>query len=401
MSDDIGIFWDYENVRPLNDTCLYLLSSKIRTLIRENVTGEMKEKKLYYDSQSLSECKTNRVDLDMAGWSLIDCPKRNKKETIDKKIIVDIMCFVMSNKNNKCVCLISGDGDFSYLINKIKDFGVKTILIYPENITFAPLIKSADISFSWENIIFDNNFFEYDTLKQTENNVSENEVQSYDRIENNISEHEVYFNDINENNISRHEVQFKDIKDESIEKKRSGSIDSSDTERTKARENFLVIRNKIDQEKCNDDNIDEKSRLNSTYLLLEKNENNKQKKLKHPNDQSKISNDQTAFDRDKKGKIEHSVYIFLKSILKANEKNKNKKEPVLDALIADTWYRTVTTTTGTIGATTKEWYKVIKKKNIDLNFVNCTDRTDVPGHIIRYFSISDDGFDFINHFDGI
>ena len=43
----------------------------------------------YFDSRKDSEKNVRRSKLDLGGFSLIDCPTRNTKETLDKKIIVD------------------------------------------------------------------------------------------------------------------------------------------------------------------------------------------------------------------------------------------------------------------------------------------------------------------------
>ena len=148
----ISVFWDYENARPLSDTCMVDMSSRIRDILLPH--GDIVSRKIYYDAQSPAEFKTNRTDLDMTGWTLVDCPKRQKKETLDKKIIVDMMFFIAyENPHDTCVCLISGDGDFCYSLNRIRDLGGYTILLYPDKITYHPLIMNVHESHSWEKEI--------------------------------------------------------------------------------------------------------------------------------------------------------------------------------------------------------------------------------------------------------
>ena len=101
----IAIFWDYENARPVAETSIVGLSGRIRDLLIPH--GDIVSRKVYYDSQSPSELKTNRTDLDMTGWTLVDCPKRQKKETLDKKIIVDFRTLAVSFSKS------------SYLINNL------------------------------------------------------------------------------------------------------------------------------------------------------------------------------------------------------------------------------------------------------------------------------------------
>ena len=61
---------------------------------------QVTEKRLYYDpvkekvvSHGGWHSSLDRVSLDLSGFTLVDCPTRNKKETLDKKILVDIMSF--------------------------------------------------------------------------------------------------------------------------------------------------------------------------------------------------------------------------------------------------------------------------------------------------------------------
>jgi hypothetical protein len=65
----------------------------------------------------------NRSLFDLGGFTLVDCPTRNTKETLDKKIIVDAMHFAAERRSLGvpcCVCLISCDGDYSYMLNRLR-----------------------------------------------------------------------------------------------------------------------------------------------------------------------------------------------------------------------------------------------------------------------------------------
>ena len=53
----------------------------------------------------------------MSGFTLIDCPARGKKETLDKRMIVDILAFAWERAARRiptCVVLITSDGDYAY-----------------------------------------------------------------------------------------------------------------------------------------------------------------------------------------------------------------------------------------------------------------------------------------------
>ena len=74
----VGIFWDYENVRvPGKKTGAAGAVDAIRRLALEH--GTVAEQRLYYDSRHETEQYTDRINLDMSGFTLVDCPKRNKR----------------------------------------------------------------------------------------------------------------------------------------------------------------------------------------------------------------------------------------------------------------------------------------------------------------------------------
>ena len=140
----VGIFWDYENVRvPGNKTTAGAVDA-IRRLALEH--GTVVEQRLYYDSRHETEQYTDRINLDMSGFTLVDCPKRNNvKETLDKKLIVDIMSFRIK-LDNCCVVLITSDGDYAYALNILRGFGVKTV-VKSRSSTSAPPLMAPPFSF--------------------------------------------------------------------------------------------------------------------------------------------------------------------------------------------------------------------------------------------------------------
>ncbi len=92
-----------------------------------------------------------RASLDMAGFTLVDCPTRNEKETLDKKIIVDVMRFAYSRVNRKqdaCVILLSNDGDYAYLLSLLRDIEVQVVVIF-DGRPAAALLQACDSSLSW------------------------------------------------------------------------------------------------------------------------------------------------------------------------------------------------------------------------------------------------------------
>lgn len=142
--------------------------------------GDIKIKKLYYNSNKLKYEKNN--ELKLLKWNLIDCFKvnsqhhnqqhnlqyqnlqyqnqednMNKKDTtLENKMLVDVLNFAwerISRHINTTVVLITIDEDYSYLISKLRDIGVKTILIhgYVKD-TSDILLDCCDISLCWDEI---------------------------------------------------------------------------------------------------------------------------------------------------------------------------------------------------------------------------------------------------------
>lgn len=148
---DIAVFWDFENVRIPNWCPATAASEGIRNKLSKY--GRIVEKRLYYDSRRPAELSAPRSDLDLSGFTLVDCPSRGRKETLDKKLIVDVLCFAWERAStgaNACVVLITSDGDYSYALARLRDVGVFTIIIYRPDIVAKVLIDNANVVYSWE-----------------------------------------------------------------------------------------------------------------------------------------------------------------------------------------------------------------------------------------------------------
>lgn len=155
IQTDVGVFWDYENVKVPNHYRTSEAVNAIRNAISSH--GRVLEKRCYYDSKKLSEANTDRSTLDLCGFTLVDCPTRGRKETLDKKMIVDILGFAWERVGNKipaCVVLISSDGDYSYTLSKLRDIGVRTVVIHGM-LNFAQiLLDCCDVAISWHHVLF-------------------------------------------------------------------------------------------------------------------------------------------------------------------------------------------------------------------------------------------------------
>ena len=146
---DVGLFWDYENVRRPKSMDTYTVCSKLRDFFSKE--GRLCERRLYYDSRKQTEIMTDREGFDMSGFTLVDCPTRGKKEAVDKKIIVDICSFAYGRllcKKPPTVVLLSSDGDYAYMLNRLRDEGVRIVIVHGRQ-PHEALVRSADLAVSW------------------------------------------------------------------------------------------------------------------------------------------------------------------------------------------------------------------------------------------------------------
>ena len=110
----------------LSYTQFETLLSRVRTF------GRITEARLYCDSEKGTLARAHRGHVERLGVNLVDCPTSDKKEAVDKKIIVDCLVWAVARaaKSQPCaVVLISGDGDFAHMLSRLNNLGVRTIAI--------------------------------------------------------------------------------------------------------------------------------------------------------------------------------------------------------------------------------------------------------------------------------
>lgn len=163
VSREISIFWDYENV-PLPENCR---AAEVSKCIHGAVSkyGRIVDRRLYSDSRKYNAGLTpsNRRFLDSTGFDIVDTPSKGQKETIDKKMIADILSFawdctmrnaMVDNTTlaiQPCVVLITSDGDYAYTLSKLRDRGVLSMVLYGKECTVAQvLVDTADVALSFE-----------------------------------------------------------------------------------------------------------------------------------------------------------------------------------------------------------------------------------------------------------
>ena len=100
---DIYIFYDYESVHVSKKDSIVKMTNSLRNSLKSY--GSIVQKNIYFDSSALSENPSIRLDMNQAGWHIVDCPHvHGKKETVDKKILMDIAFSPLMTNKNAMVC---------------------------------------------------------------------------------------------------------------------------------------------------------------------------------------------------------------------------------------------------------------------------------------------------------
>jgi len=160
---DIAVFWDYENVPlpplwsispplPSQSSVPSTVANRLRIHLRK--LGRITSLRLYSDYSRYRSCPAaaDRSFLSSAGFDLIDCPSQNGKESVDRKIVVDCLTLAWDREAARAtrpfaVVLVSGDGDYSYVLSKLRDRGVYVCLLRGEaQATSDTLVNAADES---------------------------------------------------------------------------------------------------------------------------------------------------------------------------------------------------------------------------------------------------------------
>ena len=128
---EVGLYWDFENV---GLGAGFSMADLAALLARVRGYGRLHESRLYYDSCKASSegfLSKHRELVERLGVTLVDCPTSDKKEAIDKKIIVDCLVWALGRLRLQpaCVVLMSSDGDFAHMLSRLEQNGVRTIVI--------------------------------------------------------------------------------------------------------------------------------------------------------------------------------------------------------------------------------------------------------------------------------
>lgn len=189
---EIAIFWDFENV-PLPGWCTAAEAAKfVHTAVSKY--GRIVERRLYYDFGGGGSGPRDCSGLDSSGFDLVNTPRRKQKETLDKKLIADVLTFAwdsaVRNENCKpCVVLVTSDGDYAYTLSKLRDRGVMSIVMVGAECVARILVDNADIVLSFEGDVIGGS-----SNTNTNNSSSDNKLTQLNETP--TSSNHVYFKNL-------------------------------------------------------------------------------------------------------------------------------------------------------------------------------------------------------------
>ena len=125
--------WDYENLAlPSSLEAGAAATKRLLELARR--FGRVTQCRVYHDSAKVSGdiAAKHRSSLDALGFTIVDCPTSDKKEALDKKVLVDVALFAAATQAPRSVVLAASDGDYAYLLSRCRQLGVHCVNVRGE-----------------------------------------------------------------------------------------------------------------------------------------------------------------------------------------------------------------------------------------------------------------------------
>eukprot|EP00930_Biecheleria_cincta_P074436 TRINITY_DN61652_c0_g1_i1.p1 TRINITY_DN61652_c0_g1~~TRINITY_DN61652_c0_g1_i1.p1 ORF type:complete len:436 (+),score=62.84 TRINITY_DN61652_c0_g1_i1:203-1510(+) len=143
---DLAVFWDTVSVS------LPPLHIARRALCNLRSHGRMVERRIYLVRHRSSGSLGNHCAIEDSGFSLSYC--REDTGSVARRLSVDLLHFAWcrtaaegTSGRAAAVVLVTDDSDYAYLLHKVRDLGVKTIVLHPGVRQGVPksLVDAADV----------------------------------------------------------------------------------------------------------------------------------------------------------------------------------------------------------------------------------------------------------------
>lgn len=149
---DCILAWDYESLAlPSSLEAGAAAVGRLLELARR--FGRVEQCRVYHDSakRSGNVAVKHRASLEALGFTIVDCPTSDKKEALDKKVLVDVAIYAAAGgQRPRSVVLAASDGDYAYLLSRCRQLGVHCVNVRGERSAHPALAVASDTQFSWE-----------------------------------------------------------------------------------------------------------------------------------------------------------------------------------------------------------------------------------------------------------
>ncbi|KAF8083750.1 hypothetical protein N665_0754s0006 [Sinapis alba] len=144
-----SVWWDVENCGVPKGCDGHKIALNIKSALEKiNYCGPLT---IYaYGNINLMTSSVQEA-LSSTGVSLNHVPP-GVKDGSDKKILVDMLLWATQNRAPANMMLISGDGDYSYVLHRLRMMGYNVLLVRPENASRF-LIAAANTIWLWRSIV--------------------------------------------------------------------------------------------------------------------------------------------------------------------------------------------------------------------------------------------------------
>ncbi|KAG7607303.1 putative NYN domain, limkain-b1-type, meiosis regulator and mRNA stability factor 1 [Arabidopsis thaliana] len=149
-SVSVPVWWDFENCHLPSGANVFKLAQTITSAVRIcGIKGPITIT-AYGDMIQLS--RTNQEALFATGINLTHVPQGGKNST-DRSLITEIMCWVSQNPPPAHLFLISSDSDFANVLHRLRMRNYNILLACYEETTLGVLCSAASIMWDWDALV--------------------------------------------------------------------------------------------------------------------------------------------------------------------------------------------------------------------------------------------------------
>ncbi len=145
-SDQVAVFWDYENARVWAEGIQVPLAEKLMTLVEQY--GHARILRVY---AKWGGNETTVQGLYSMGFQPIHVPM-GKKNSVDVMLAVDCINCSWEHPEISIYFIVSGDKDYISVVNHLKSYGKHVVIIGPSEITSEHLQLSANEFYSFKDL---------------------------------------------------------------------------------------------------------------------------------------------------------------------------------------------------------------------------------------------------------